>query len=223
MAAPRAPDSDAFVLSLADALSKSDQRVWLVETGTEKLTDRLGCRPLLPCQTSRPLETQVIDTGSHGLLYAPRCMAGDASIASAAKSCSSFDVLLFDGGRFSLTEAAVEPATEQFIVVLFVKEDAETVFALMKTLNRLRSPARVMLIGEGAAHLAQSARQFGFRNVDFPKIDGGLSQINNTKQETSSNTLTIVPNLGWVVSRITENNQSKVAHGGFGESAKESY
>lgn len=221
LATPHASDSHEFVLGLADALVRSDQRVWLVESEVGKLSAKLGCRPLLPWQDGRPLDAQVVTAGRHGLLHAPGCMAGDAAIVAAIQACHNCDFLLFDGGRFSLAEAALEPATAQTIVILLDKEDAETAYALIKALKANLSPARVLLIGETADRLAQMVRQFMNEEAEYPKTGGNLSQISNKRQETSSNTLTFDPNLMWVVSRITKNDQPKVAHGGFGKSAKE--
>ena len=221
LATPNAPDSSDFVLALADALTRFDERVCLVDTRSGHLSTRLGCRPLLPWQSSRAIESQIVAAGGHGLLFAPGCMAGEASIAAVAKTCGNFDIFLFDGGCFTLNEVPLEPATTQFLIVLLGKGDAEMAYALLKALKVLRSPVQVLLLGEQAEHLAQMAKNFLNETVASLNTGDDLCHIRNKIQETSSNTLTIVPNLSWVVSRIMENDNPKVAHGGIGKSAKE--
>lgn len=223
LAAPHAADSHDFSLKLADALARHGRRVCLVDTGSGELFRRQGCRPLLAWQANRPLQDQVISAGAHGLLYAPGCMAGGAAIAKAAAASRACDFLLFDGGRFSLAQAALEPATAQTLVVLLGKPDAEAGYALAKALQAAHSPARVLLVGEPADSVAQTARRFMHQNQESLKTPGDLCQIDNTNRETSSNTLTIEPNLSWVVSRIMANDQPKVAHGGCGKGAEEVY
>jgi hypothetical protein len=222
LAAPHAINSHDFSLSLADALAKRGQHVCLVDTGSGELFRSQGCRPLLAWQANRPLQDQIIRAGAHGLLYAPGCMAGDAAIA-AATACRGCDFLLFDGGRFSLAQAPLEPATPQTLVVLLGRQDAEAGYALVKALQASHSPARVLLIGESADSVAQTARCFMDQNLESLKSAGDLYQIDNTDRKTSSNTLTIEPNLSSVVSRIMENDQPKVAHGGCGKGAEEIY
>lgn len=213
LAGPGIADSDAFVLDLAAALVRRGQRVWLAETETGKLAGRLGCRPLLPWQASRSLEEQMISAGDYGLLRAPR-IAGDPAFAQAVAGCHGCDVVLFDGGPFSPTEAPLDPVAPQTLVALLGKEDAEAGYALAKALRR--SPARLLLLGEAAEAVAQAARYFMGENLECLKTGKDLCQIGNSRQETSSNTLTIAPNLTWVVSRIMQNDQSRVAHGGSG-------
>jgi hypothetical protein len=220
LAGPSAPDSSVFILSLAATLAGSGQRVWLAETDAGSLSSGLGCRPLLPWQAGRCLEEQVISTRAYGLLRGPR-LAGDAAFAQAVAGCRHCDVVLFDGGRFSLTEAPLDPATAQILIVLLGQEDAEAGYALVKALRH--SPARLLLLGEAADRIAQAARDFMGKPLESLKTGPGLCQIGNSRQETSSNTLTIGPNLTWVVSRITQNDQPKVAHGGCGEGAEEVY
>jgi hypothetical protein len=223
LAAPSAPPSDEFVLALAAELARKGQRVWLVETEANKLSGRLGCRPLLRWQANRQLREQVISTGNYALLYAPGCPAGDKIFAGAAAACRDCDFLLFDAGRFSSTEALIDPATAQTLIVLLGKQDAETGYALFKALTASHSPAQLLLIGEVADQVAQAAKYFSNQNPESLQTAGTLSLIGNKTQETSSNTLTFAPNLTWVVSRITQNDQPKVAHGGIGKGAEEAY
>jgi hypothetical protein len=221
LAAPSAPASHEFILALAAELARKTGRVWLVETETNKLSGRLGCRPLLPWQASRPLDLQVISAGSYGLLNAPGCSVGDKVFASAAAACRDCDFLLFDAGRFSSTEVPIDATTAQTLIILLGKQDAETGYALVKALTASRSPARVLLIGEVADQVAQAAKYFSNQSLESLGTGVGLSQIDNKIQETSSNTLTFAPNLRWVVSRITQTDQLKVAHGGLGKGAEE--
>jgi hypothetical protein len=221
LAGPSAPDTHTFVLNLAAALAERSQRVWLVETELGTLSDSLGCHPLLPWQASRSLEEQLIRADNCGLLHAPGCLAGDATFAGAVAACRDCDVVLFDGGRFSLAQAPLNPCTAQTLVVLLGRQDLEAGYALVKGLQAAHSPARLLLIGEAAELVAQAASHFMGSPVEGMKTGPGLCQIGNSWQETSSNTLTIGPNLIWVVSRITQNDQPKVAHGGCGEGAEE--
>ncbi len=223
LAGPSAPDSQAFILSLAAGLSARGQRVCLVETMPGKLSDSLGCRPLMPWQPGRTLDERKINAGGFGLLHAPGCMAGDAALADAAASSRNCDCVLFDGGRFSTTEVALEPATVQTLVLLLGERDAEAGYALVKALKATGSPARLLLMGETANSVAQAAKYFMQENLESRKIEADVCQIGNSKKETSSNTLTLASNLAWVVARITQNDQPKVAHGSSGKGAEEVY
>ncbi len=221
LATPNGPDTSEFVTALAETLVKQERQTWVVDSGAGNLSARLGCRPLLSFKQNRTLDSQVVRTGSFGLLNAVSCMAGDISIAEAAKSCRNCDFIIFDGGRFTLTEAPLEPSTKQHVIVLLGRNDAEAAYALIKAIKETNSPARLLLLGEGTARLAQVINKYLKADIPALNLDTSLYQISNKPKETSSNTLTIVPNLGWVVSRITENDQPKVAHGGIGNSAKE--
>jgi len=221
LAAPGAPPSHDFVLRMAAELASRGRRVRLVETGAGELSARLGCRPLLPWRANRSLEEQLIGAGDHELLHAPGCMAGDAAlVAAAGRNC---DCLLFDGGRFSAVAAPLDPATAQTLVILLGQADAEAGYALVKGLGLSRSLARLLLAGEAAASVARAAGHFMGKAPEIRQAEDELCQIGNRRQETSSNTLTIEANLRWVVSRITENDQPRVAHGSCGKGAEEVY
>lgn len=223
LAGPSATPSHEFVLELAAALSHEDYRLLLVETGAGKLCAAAGCRPLKPWQVGRPLKEQIVQAGSYGLLHAPEVMAGDASLINAVKAQGQCDFVLFDGGRFSKTAAPLEPSAEQFLIVLLGKEDAEAGYALVKALNTEASPARVLLVGGPGDRVAQTASFFLNRPRESAKSSPLLSQNDNSRAETSSNTLSFGPNLTWVVSRIIQNDQPKVAHGGSSNSAEKVY
>lgn len=216
---PSAPESHPFALSLGLELPRVAGRLWLVESGA--IARALGCQPLLPWRATQPLERQVIRTGEGlGLIHAPRCMAGDAGLVQAAMASRGCDVLLFDGGRFSLTEAPIDSSTVQTLVVLLGSLDAEAGYALLKALATAESPARVLLMGKAAAHVAQAACRFMRRRVECSPIEPGLCQIDNNPPETSSNTLSATANLKWVLSKISQNYQSRTAHGGGSKGAK---
>ena len=197
--------------------------MWVVDANAGKISEKLGCRPLLPWRASQPLQQQVIRTGAYGLIHAPGIVAGDAVLTGAALASPGCDCLLYDGGRFSLSQAPLDPVTAQTVVVLLGKLDAEAAYALVRQLRALQSPARVLLLGEAADWVAQCAWHFLDQTVESRQTAGSLCQIGNTKSETSSNTLTFAPNLTWVVSRIMQNDQPKVAHGGSGKGAEEVY
>ncbi len=218
-----APDSSEFVLALAAELARHDRRVWLVETEGGRISNKLGCRPLLPWRANLPLQQQVIRAGAYWLIHAPGIPAGDAALANAALESRGGGHLLFDGGRFSQAQAPLDPATVQTLVILLGKQDAEAGYALLKALAAAQSPARVLLLGEVADRVAQAAGQFLNRGVESRQTEPDMCQIGNRKSETSSNTLTIESNLTWVVSRIMQKDQPKVAHGGCGEGAEEVY
>lgn len=223
LAGPSAQASHEFVLALAAELSGQAQRVWLVERDAAVLSQALGCRPLLPWRASQPLAQQVIHAGEYGLIHAPGIMASDATLAGAARESRGCDCLLFDGGRFSPDEAALDPVSDQTVIVLLGNRDAEAGYALLKALNAANSPARVLLMGETADSVSQTFGHFMAQTGESRQAAGGLCQIDNKAPETSSNTLTIAPNLTWVVSRIMQNDQPKVAYGGCGNSAEEVY
>lgn len=223
LSGPTAPASHEFVLALAAELTGQARRVWLVQGSAAAISQELGCRPLLPWRASQPLAQQVIRAGAYGLIHAPGSMAGDPALASAARESRGCDYLLFDGGRFSPDEAALDPSSEQTMVVLLGNRDAEAGYALMKALKAANSPARVLLMGEAANSVSQTLGHFMAQAAVSRQTAGGLCQIDNRVPETSSNTLTIAPNLAWVVSRIMQNDQPKVAHGGCGKGAEEVY
>lgn len=224
LAGPSAQASHEFVLALAAELTGQALRVWLVESdATAALSQALGCRPLLSWRASQPLEQQVIRAGAYGLIRAPGSMAGDAALASAARESRGCDCLLFDGGRFSLDEAALDPSSDQTVIVLLGNRDAEAGYALLKALKAAGSRSRVLLMGEAAHSISQTLEHFMAQIAESRQTAGGLCQIDNKAPETSSNTLTVAPNLTWVVSRIMQNDQPKVAHGSCGNSAEEVY
>ena len=223
LAGPSAPASHEFALALAAELTGQAQRVWLVERDAAALSQALGCRPLLSWRASQPLGQQVIRAGAYGLIRAPGSMAGDPALASAARESRDCDCLLFDGGRFSPDEAALDPGSDQTLIVLLGNQDAEAGYALLKALKAANSPACVLLMGEAADSVSQTLEHFVAQAVESRQMAGGLCQIDNKVPETSSNTLTIASNLAWVVSKIMQNDQPKVAHGGCSNSAEEVY
>lgn len=223
LAGPSASDSREFVLALAAELVRAARRVWLVETVAGAISRTLGCQPLLPWRASQPLAQQIIHAGSFGLIHAPGVSAGDAVLSGAVEESGGCDHLLFDGGRFSPAEAPLDPATAQTLVILLGQADAEAGYVLVKGLKLSRSPARVLLVGEAADCVARAARHCMAAGLEIVPTGDNLCQIDNRKQETSCNTLTIEANLRWVVSRIMENEQPRVAHGSCGKGAEEVY
>lgn len=223
LAGPTAPDGGEFFLALAAELARGGRPVWLVETQAGRISGALGCRPLLPWHAGLPLPQQVIHAGAYGLIHAPGIVAGDAVLAGAAIESRGCDHLLFDAGRFSGAAVPLDPETPQTLIVLLGRQDAEAGYALIKALRSAHSPMRVLLMGEVADRVAQAAQHFMGWGVESRQTEGELCQIDNRRPETSSNTLSIAPNLTWVVSRIMQNDQPKVAHGGSGEGAKEIY
>ena len=224
LAGPTAADEGEFVQALANRLSREDGRpVWLVDAVAGRIADRLGCRPLLPWRADLPLSRQVIRAGACGLIYAPGVLAGDAALARAAGDSRACGFLLFDGGRFTTTGAPLDRFTPQTLVALLGKRDAEAGYALAKALAATPSPSRLLFLGETADRAAQAARHFLNQAAEGCQARAEVCQIDNRRPETSSNTLTIEPNLTWVVSRIMQNDQPKVAHGGCSNSAEEVY
>lgn len=221
LSGPSAGNSSEFTLALAAELARAGRETWLVDTGLGELASRLGCRPLLPWRPERPLEIQPIRAGKNALLYAPGLLAGDARLARAAAACRACDCLLLDGGRFSPAQAPVDPDGAQTLVVLLGAGDAEAGYALVKALAGRHSPAQVLLVGEAAEAVAQAAERFLGQAANWPQCANALYQNGNKRPETSSDTLTFARNLIWVVSRILQNDQPKVAHGGCGKGAEE--
>lgn len=224
LAGPTAADEGEFVQALANRLSREDGRpVWLVDAVAGRIADRLGCRPLLPWRADLPLSRQVIRAGACGLIHAPGVLAGDAALARAAGDSRACGFLLFDGGRFTTTGAPLDRFMPQTLVVLLGKRDAEAGYALAKALAATPLPSRLLFLGETADRAAQAARHFLNQAAEGCQARAEVCQIDNRRPETSSNTLTIEPNLTWVVSRIMQNDQPKVAHGGCSNSAEEVY
>ena len=217
---PSAPDSHPFVLALARELSRDGGRVWLAASSAA-IARELGCRPLLPWRAGLPLAPQIISTGQgYGLIHAPQGMAGDTALSGAVNDARSCDFLLFDGGRFSLGEAPIDAAANQVLVILLGCQDGESGYALVKALRQSQSPARVLLVGEAADSIGQTAAQFLGWRVESRQVEAGLCQIGNKSPVTSSNTLSAMTNLRWVLSRISQNYHSRAAHGGGSEGAK---
>lgn len=221
LSGPGGGDSSEFTLALAAELARAGREAWLVDTGLGELARRLGCRPLMSWRPEQSLEIQPIRAGKNALLYAPGLLAGDARLAQAAAACRACDCLLLDGGRFSTAQAPVDPAGAQTLVVLLGAGDAEAGYALVKALAGRHSPAQVLLAGEAAEAVAQAADRFLGQSAMRPEAGKVLYQNGNKRPETSSDTLTFARNLTWVVSRIQQNDQPKVAHGGFGKGAEE--
>lgn len=219
---PSAPDSHRFVLALGAELAREAGRVWLVESVSGAVAQALGCQPLLPWRASVPLERQLIQTGGGlGLIHAPGCMAGDATLASAVTAAHGCSFLLFDGGRFSSGAAPIDPSTAQILIVLLGRQDAEAGYALVRALRELQSPARVLLIGDIAGCVSQAASRFMGWTLENCRIEADLCQIGNTPYVASSNTLNVSSSLKWVLSRISQNYHSGTAHGGGSKRAKE--
>lgn len=221
LAGPSALPSHEVVLALADELARNAQRVWLVGSAGSELAASAGCRPLLSWRTGRPAGEQLIKMGRYALLHAPHVLAGEKALVREVTAGRDCDCLLFDGGRFVPEHAPIEPSTLQTLVVLLGKDDAEPAYALIKALHLQRSPASVVLLGEAAFRVAQTATNFLGATLESQKSKAGLYQNGNKQPETSSITLSIAPNLAWVVSRIMQNDQHKVAHGGIGKGAEQ--
>lgn len=217
---PTAPDCGEFSQALAAELARQGSQVWLVESAGD-ISHRLGCRPLLPWRAGLSLEQQVIDAGAYGLIHAPGVMAGEASLVRAAIESRGCDILLFAGGRISSSEAPLDPFTQQTLVLLLDKADAEAGYALLKALKNNEYSVHVILFGGCAEAVSHCALNFLGWLPGSRQGARALCQNGNMPPETSSNTLTIAPNLAWVVSRITQNDQPRVAHGGSGEGAEE--
>lgn len=223
LAGPSAADGGEFALAMASRLARNAGPVWLVDNAAGGIAEKLGCRPLLPWRANLPLQQQVIGAGACGLIHAPGIEAGDAALSAAAVDSRGCGYLVFAGGRFSSEQAPLEPRTLQTLVILLGNRDAEAGYALVKALAAARSPARVLLLGEVAGRIAQAAGHFLGHALESRQTAGDVCQIGNRRPETSSNTLTIEPNLTWVVSRIMQNDQPKVAHGGSSKRAEEVY
>ncbi|MEW6132220.1 MAG: hypothetical protein AB1591_03515 [Pseudomonadota bacterium] len=221
LSGPAAPDGAGFALALAAELARQGRRAWLVECAGG-ISHRLGCRPLLSWRADdQSLERQVIDAGAYGLIHAPGAMAGEMSLARAAIESRGCDFLLFAGGRISPSEAPLDPCARQTLVLLLGKTDAEAGYALLKALKKNEYPVRVVLLGEGAEAVSHCAFNLLGWQTEARQTAQRLCQNGNMPPVTSSNTLTIAPNLAWVVSRITQKDQLKAAHGGSGEGAEE--
>ena len=221
LSAPHGGDSSKLVLGLADALSAHHGRVCLVQARYSKLSVALGCRPMHSWQCDRLLDEQIIHVSGYHLLHAPDCMAGDAEIIGAVAKCGRYDFLLFDGGRFTRDEAQVNPQAQQTLVILMGRQDVETVYALFKGLCLESSPTEMLLLGEGGEHLTQLSQRLPDTRLGNCKISTNLYRNGNNQTETSSNTLTINPNLSWIVSRIQSKNDKRMANGGVGKSSEE--
>lgn len=221
LSAPHGADSSGLVLDLADALSANHERVCVVQTGFSKLSVEMGCRPMRGWQRDRLLDEQIIHASGYHLLHAPDSMAGDAEIIEAVSACGSYDFLLFDGGRFTRDEAQINPQAAQILVILMGRQDVETVYALHKGLHLMHSPAEMLLLGEESDRIAQLLCRSQNQRPDTCKMSLGVYRNSNNQTETSSNTLTINPNLSWIVSRIRLKNHKRVANGGIGKSSEE--
>jgi hypothetical protein len=221
LASPHGPETGAWALCLANALSALQSRVCLVETRSASLSVALGCRPMRGWQPDRSLDEQIIHAHGRHLLSAPGCMAGDLEIAAAVSASGCYDFLVFDGGKLTHQQAAISPETPQTLVILMDGQDVEAVYALHKALRLAHSPARTLILGEGSDSVAQLARHFLNQNLDFCKNLHNMSPNSNNQSQTSSNTLTINSNLTWIVSRIQPKNQKRVANGGAGKSSEE--
>lgn len=223
LAGPSAPPGQGFALALAAAWAKTERRVWLVTAGAGEVAQALGYLPLRPWHAGLPLAPQIIHAGAYGVIHAPGALAGEAALADAAAQSRACDCLLFAARRFSASEAPLAPSTAQTLIVLLGKRDAEAGYALVKGLAASRSPARVLLLGEVAARVAQAARQFLNLELEARPMAAEVCQIGNRPAETSSNTLSVESNLTWVVSRIMQNDQPKVGYGGGSKRAEEVY
>lgn len=221
LSAPHGGDTSKLVLGLADALSAHHGRVCLVQARYSKLSAALGCRPIHSWQCDRLLDDQIIHVSGYHLLHAPDCMAGDAEIVGAVAKCGRYDFLLFDGGRFTRDEAQINPQAPQMLAILMGKQDVETVYALHKGLCLARSPAELLLLGEEGEQVAQLSQRLPDARLGNCKISTNLYRNGNNQIETSSDTLTINPNLSWIVSRIQSKNYKRVANGGVGKSPEE--
>ncbi len=221
LSAPHGGDGSELVLGLADALSAHHGRVCLVQARYSRLSAALGCRPMHGWQCERLLDEQIIHISGYHLLHAPDCMAGDAGIIAAVAKCGSYDFLLFDGGRFTRDAAQINPQAPQMLAILMAKQDMESVYALYKGLYLARSPAEVLLLGEGGEQVAQLSRRWPDTRLGNCKISTNLYRNGNNQIETSSDTLTINPNLSWIVSKIQSKNDKRMANGGAGKSSEE--
>lgn len=223
LAGPTAPGSRGFAQALAAELARHEKRVWLAAANVDRISQTLGYRPLLSWRTSLPLVQQVIEAGAYGVIPVPGMLSGEAALVDAVMESRGCDCLLFDDRSFTVNEAPVVPGTAQTLIILLGKYDAEAGYALIKGLALVHSPARILLLGEKAELLAEAARQFLAMDVEHRQMAADVCQIDNRKAETSSNTLSVDPNLTWVVSRIMQNDQPKVANGGCSKRAEEVY
>lgn len=221
LSAPGGADSHKWALALADALTACNEKVCLVQAHHSTLSVTMGYRPMRRWQMERTLDSQLLHAGAYPLLYAPDSMAGDAKIIDAVAKNGRHDFLLFDGGRFSRSEAQINPHAVQTLVVLTGEQDVETAYALCKGLDFLGSPAELFFVGGACRQLAQLISRWQEQNLGECKIQVHLCRNNNNQPETSSDTLTINPNLSWIVSRIRTKNHKRVANGGVGKGAQQ--
>lgn len=219
LAGPTAPDGLELILRLAEDLDRAGWRVWLVDGG--RIARRLGCRSLLSWQPGQPPARSLVRAGAHALIHAPGVPAGDAALIEAVAASRACDVLLFDGGRFDLDAAPLDPAGAQTLALLLGDRDAAPAYALLKGLQALDSPVRVLLLGAAAGAVSETARRFLDRAPEDHDSVVDLWHIGNKRIETSSKTLTIASNSAWLVSRITQNVHAGMEYGGSGEGAEE--
>lgn len=111
-------------------------------------------------------------------------------------------MVIFGGDYWQETEVALDTGVSQTLILLMSEQQADTGYALMKGLHEIPAPLEILLAGKGAHRVAQAA--FHFLKMPFSAADT-LEQvwhIRHAAAQTSSNTLSVSPDLPLYVARI---------------------
>ena len=172
---PGLAGSAVMAWRVALAWSRLGGRPLLVD-GTGKSADRLlGCHPLLEWSAlaGKAFEDCVLIQEGRAAVVAKGLPAGDAGLVGQAAKLGYRD-LVFDGGEFGAEDAPLDAACSQDLCLLAEPDRMETVYALLKGLQQVHSPARIWLLWHNhspeAKRLEQVCRQ---RLGRIPRFLGG--------------------------------------------------
>lgn len=134
------------------------------------------------------------------MLLAPGGKAGDREITEAAKG--EFDIVIYAGQYWQKAEVMIDADMVQSIVLWVDDNHEQAAFAVLKALQEASAPQEYLLVAEGAEQVAQAASKF--LKMPFLVADTHDKVWHNChgRSETSSDTLSLTPDLVRYVARI---------------------
>jgi hypothetical protein len=156
--------------------------------------------PLFKWDARKSLASQILPWQDCQVLHAPECQSGNREIVDAARG--EFDIVLFDGRYWHEAAVSIADDVPQTIILWVNDDQAKAAYAVLKAMKDSPGNQNFLLVSDGAKQVAQAATRF--LKMPFLTADKHDRVWHNCHghPETSSNTLSGIPDLARYVARI---------------------
>jgi len=190
------PDSTALIHALIEWFARDGFRVLLVESSASTLV----VSPLFKWDARKSLASQALPRHDCQVLLATDCQSGSREIVDAARG--EFDIVLFGGQYWHEAAVSIECDMPQTVILCVNEDQAKAAYAVLKAMKNSPATQEFLLVSDGAKQVAQAATRF--LKMPFLTADKHHQVWRNCdgRLETSSNTLSGIPDLVLYVDRI---------------------